>query len=92
MKLPLEVRRHIEEVDEVVGFLNQSNISAKNLERLQVLVESDDKEVAGLAKVVAEVAKIHPHKRRRLKFLARTRKDLIAQLDQLGLWELMQPY
>jgi hypothetical protein len=85
MQLPREVRKHLREVDEVVGFLSQSNISARNLERLKILAESEEEEVAGLAKVVAEVAKAHPRKRRRLKFLATKHKDLVGRLDQLGI-------
>ena len=92
MKLPREKRRHIEEVDEVVGFLSQSNISAKNVERLKVLSESTDEEVACLARVVAEVARIHPHKRRRIKVVARAHRDLMVRLQELGLWEVMRPY
>jgi len=91
MKLPREVRKHIEEIDEVHGFLRQSNISTKNMGRLKVLAESSDEEVACLAKIVAEVA-VHPHKRRRLKVLARMHKNLVLRLDELGLWEVIQPY
>ncbi len=92
MELPPEVRKHIEEVDEVVGFLSQSNISAKNVARLRKLSESSDEEVATLASAVAEVATVKPHKRRRLKVVAKEHKELRARLQQLGLWELMQPY
>ncbi|HEY3038724.1 MAG TPA: hypothetical protein VGJ66_08305 [Pyrinomonadaceae bacterium] len=92
MKLPRELRKHIEEVDEVVGFLSQSNISTKNVARLKVLADSTDEEVARLAKVVAEVAQLHPHKRRRLKVVARAHKDLMVRLQELGLWEIMHPY
>ncbi|MGH9875983.1 MAG: hypothetical protein ACRD9S_26320 [Pyrinomonadaceae bacterium] len=92
MKLPREVRRQIEEVDEIVGFLSQSNISSKNVARLQILAESLDEEVTSLAMTVLELARIHPHKRRRLKVVARMHKDLMVRLQQLGLWEIMQPY
>ena len=92
MKLSLAERKQLEEVDEVVGFLSQSNISAKNIARLQILAESSDQEVASFARAVTEVARVKPHKRRRLKVLAQEHKELMLRLEQLGLWEIMQPY
>ena len=91
LKLPASVRKHVEEVDEVVGFLSQSNISAKNIARLQSLVVSQDGEVARLAKAVLEVARVKPYKRRRLKVVAEEHKQLMIRLQQLGLWEIMEP-
>jgi len=79
-------------VDEILGFLTQSHISAKNLERLKILAESSDEEIACLAGVVLEVGEIRPYKRRRLKILAKEHKDLFARLDELELLEVMQPY
>ena len=84
MKLPREVRKHLEEVDEVVSFLSQSNISSKKVARLQMLTESSDEEIAKLAKAVAEMARVKPHKRRRLKVLAREHKELMMKLQALG--------
>jgi hypothetical protein len=91
-RLPRERRKHVEEVDEILGFLTQSHISSKNINRLKVLVESSDKEVAGLASVVLEIGEIRPYKRRRLKVLAAENKDLFARLEKLELLEVMQPY
>ncbi len=91
-KLPRATRKHLEEVDEILGFLTQSHISAKNLERLKILAESSDEEIACLAGVVLEVGEIRPYKRRRLKILAKEHKDLFARLDELELLEVMQPY
>ncbi len=50
MRLPHATRKHVEDVAEILGFLSQSNISAKNLERLRILAESVDEEVASLAR------------------------------------------
>ena len=91
-RLPRETRKHIEELDEILGFLTQSHISSKNIDRLKILVESSDKEVAGLASVVLEIGEIRPYKRRRLKVLATEHKDLFARLEDLELLEVMQPY
>jgi hypothetical protein len=91
-RLPQATRKHIEEVAEILGFLTQSHISSRNLERLKILGESSDEEVACLARVVLEIGEIRPYKRRRLKVLAKEHKDLFARLDELELLALMQPY
>ena len=92
MRLPSEKRKHIEDLDEITGFLTQSNISEKNLQRLALLAASAEGEVAQLAKVVREVAEIRPRKRQRLKILAKEHRDLFLRLEELGLLEIMQPY
>jgi hypothetical protein len=84
-RLPVEKRQNIEQKDEIFKFLRQSNISRKNLKRLQFLKSSGMPEVADLADIVFEVAKIKPHKRQRLKMLARTRRDLLLKLEETGL-------
>lgn len=84
-KLPASEREAIEQPDEIFGYLRQSHISAKNIARLRELVGSENAHVAELAAVVLEVAKVKPHKKRRLKFLARERRDLLRKLDETGL-------
>lgn len=84
-RLPKEERRRRELEDEVDGFLRQSNISRKNLSRLSELIASEKSEVAELAKVVLEIGKVKPHKRKRLSFLARNHRDLIERLEETGL-------
>lgn len=91
-RLPQATRKHNEQVAEILGFLTQSHISSMNLERLKMLAESSDEEVASLARVVLEIGEIRPYKRRRLKVLAKEHKDLFARLDELELLALMQPY
>jgi hypothetical protein len=91
-KLPQVTRKQLVEVDEILGFLTQSHISSKNLERLKILADSLDEEVACLARVVLEVGEIRPYKRRRIKVLAKEHKDLFARLEELDLLEVMQPY
>ena len=91
-RLPRATRKHIEEMAEILGFLTQSHISSKNLERLKILAESSDEEVLCLAKVVLEIGEIRPYKRRRLKILAKEHKDLFARLVELELLEVMRPY
>lgn len=84
-RLPVEERRFIEEEDEIRSFLGQSNISAKNLARLKVLAASPNSEIARFGKLVLEIGRAHPQKRGRLRFLARERRDLLAQLEETGL-------
>ena len=49
------------------------------------LAASSNPEVAELAAIVIEVAKVKPYKRRRLKVLARQRRDLLDALERTGL-------
>ena len=83
--LPKNEREHIEQIDEIIGFLSQSNISQKNIARLKYLASSEDEEVAKLANIVLEVGLVHPRKKKRLSFLKRERKDIIKKLEELDL-------
>ena len=83
--LPVEKRQAIEQKDEIAGYLTQSNISKKNLARLKKLAKSSDEEISRWAALVLAIGKVHPRKRKRLKYLARERKDLMAQLEETGL-------
>jgi hypothetical protein len=78
----------IDEIDqkqEIFGYLQQSNISKNNINRLSILAASDNSKIAELAEIVLDVAKVKPHKKRRLKMLARERRDLLAKLEETGL-------
>jgi len=82
---PKEEIDEIDQKEEIFGFLKQSHISAKNIGRLQKLGASENSGVAKIANIVLEVAKVKPYKKRRLKVLARERKDLLEQLEETGL-------
>jgi hypothetical protein len=84
-RAPSVERNSIEQKDEIFNFLKQSHISQKNVSRLEQLLSSEDEEVLVLAGIVLEVAKVTPYKKRRLKVLARERRDLLEQLDETGL-------
>ena len=84
-RLPKEERRGRELKDEIAGYLGQSNISESNLSRLSELTTSEEPEIAALAKVVLEIGKVKPHKRKRLSFLARSHRELIDRLEETGL-------
>ena len=70
---------------EIFGYLKQSHISNKNVKRLKQLVDSESDKIAKLANIVLEVADVKPYKRRRLKVLARERRDLLQKLEEIGL-------
>jgi len=75
----------IDQEQEIFRYLKQSNISAKNLSRLEQLAKSQNQRIAELAAIVLEVGRIKPHKRRRLKFLGRGHRELLRKLDDTGL-------
>lgn len=79
-KRPKAEQNEILHKEEIFGFLMQSNISKKNLKRLNELSQSENKEIEKLASLVHEVGRVKPHKRRRLKFLAEKHKELLNQL------------
>lgn len=83
--MPKEKRDAIEQEQEIFGFMTQSHISDKNISRLKALASSPDKHIAELANTVIEVARVKPYKRRRLKVLAKERRDLLQKLKETGL-------
>jgi len=85
-RMPKEQRDRIEAFDEMIGFLDQGNISDKNLARLEEWAESAIPEVRNLAEFLHEVALLRPGKRRRLKFLAEHHPALFVKY-----WRLL-PY
>jgi hypothetical protein len=77
--------RAIEDQDDIFGFLEQSHISEKNVIRLGQMAKSDSRQVASLAEIVLEVARIRPYKTRRLKFPAQKHPELLRKLRATGL-------
>jgi len=75
----------IEQEDKIYGFMNQSNISKKNIARLNKLKLSDSKRVAELAAIALEVAVVKPHKKRRLKVLAKEHRELFIKVKESDL-------
>jgi hypothetical protein len=84
-KLPKEKIQFEMAMEEIFDFMHQSNISQKNIERLQKHLQSSNETIVKHASLVLEVAKIKPHKRRRIKFLARENRELLNQLFETGL-------
>jgi hypothetical protein len=65
--------------------MSQSNISKKNIARLNQLKASENSRIAELAAIVLEVARVKPHKKRRLKVLAREHRELFVRVKESGL-------
>jgi len=84
-RLPKSEIQLVDETNELYGFLEQRNISQKNIARLGVLSRSAEPATARLAKLISDIAKAKPHKRKRIKFLARNRRDIIDRMVEMGL-------
>lgn len=91
-KLPKVDREKEIHLEEIRGYFYQSNISKKNILRLQLLSKSKVKEVASMAELVHEVGLLHPKKKRRMKFLASTQRELLKKLSAIGLVYLYTIY
>ncbi len=83
--MPKDKRESIEQEDEIFGFLKQSHISKKNVTRLKTLASSNNPKIVEFATIVLEVAQVRPYKKRRLKVLAKERRDLLQRLEETGL-------
>lgn len=83
--MPKEERAVVEQEEEIFGYLNQSHISDKNVERLKTLSGAKNERIRELASVVLEVAKVKPYKKKRLQVLGRERRDLLDDLERTGL-------
>jgi hypothetical protein len=84
-QIPKEERLSMEQEDEIFGFMRQSHISEKNVCWLKTLASSENQRIAELAAIVLEVAQVKPFKKRRLKVLAKERRDLLQKLEETGL-------
>ena len=84
-RLPREERDKVRSLLEIEGFLEQQNISAKNVARLKRLARSPDEEVRRKAGLVLEVSHLAPGKRRRHSTLAKRQPDLLSRLVEQGL-------
>jgi hypothetical protein len=80
---PRDQREYVDRMDELYGFLEQSNISRKNIVRLEILAQHVNNDVRHLAMLILEVARVKPHKRRRWKFLAHNHFGLYLRLKEL---------
>jgi hypothetical protein len=97
-RTPREKRDALLREREILGFLEQSHISPKNLARLRALKRSENTRIADLACLVMEVGAVTPYRRRRIRTLARERRDVLKRMEEVGLImplpppEDMRPY
>lgn len=84
-RLPREERMRVLWLNEIFGFLEQSNISKKNLRRLQQLEAEEIAEVASLASLVRRIACVHPRKRKRWKRLRQEHRELFREAVDAGI-------
>ncbi len=83
--MPKTELAEIEHAEEIFGFLHQSHVSAKNLDRLRSLQMSTNSRISDLASTALEVATVTPFKKRRLLVLAKKRPVLMKKLEDTGL-------
>ncbi len=85
-RIPRAERDRSERLDELHGFLQQSRISARNVVRLKILAGHGDSEVAELAALILEIARVLPDKRNRWLKLARCDRRLFNRaVEVLGI-------
>jgi ribosome-binding protein aMBF1 (putative translation factor) len=82
---PESERQAIEDKDDIFAFFEQSRISEKNVAHLERMAKSNNSQVASLAAIVLDVARVKPYKTRRLKFLAQKHPELLGKLRDTGL-------
>ena len=70
--------------DEVWGFLDQTNISAKNIARLESLASIADAAFQELRLLVLEIGRVRPRKRQRWKNVQREYPDLYRKVVAAG--------
>lgn len=85
--LPRADLQRILATGEIHGFLDQKNISQKNIGRLKDFASIDDETFQELRGLILEIAMAAPRKRRRWKLLSANRKDLIQKAVDIGLIE-----
>jgi hypothetical protein len=78
-------REAIEAEDEIGGFLRQSRISPKNIERLKALAMLPSPRISECAKLLQAVAAVTPFKRKRLGILQKEHPEPLATPMMSGL-------
>jgi sugar phosphate isomerase/epimerase len=84
-RMPREKQDALLREREILGFLEQSHISAKNLGRLRTLARSDNYRIVDLAVLVLDVGVATPYRRRRIRILAREHRDILKRMEAAGL-------
>jgi len=91
LRRPKAERRLILATDEVRGFLDQSNISAKNIQRLEQLASINDEAFQELRQLVIDIARISPRRKRRWIRIRDQEPELFEHCLQFGLLDDCEP-
>ncbi len=87
-KMPKAERQKIEDRDFVDSVLGQKNISAGNIQSLERIAETYDGKLGETGAVLAKMARVKPHKKKRIRFLRQKHPDIYRELVRLGIvWE-----
>ena len=87
-KRPKSERDKIDITRELFAYIEQSNISAKNIRRLTQLAEHEDHDIREHAASLLDIAKVYPHRRKRWRRLVKTHFHLFRRYRQaIGLWD-----
>lgn len=73
--------------DEIFGFLSQSNISKKNIKRLESLHDLEDEKFQTLRVFVLAIARAHPRRKKRWRRLKSSHPELFQTALALSLIE-----
>ena len=84
---PKVERDRILAIDEVYGFLEQSNISTKNIKRIQELESIEDEPFQRLRSLVLEISRVKPGKKRRWKVIHAMHRSLFERLVESELFD-----
>lgn len=84
---PKDERQRILATDEIYGFLDQSNISQTNIERLEQLSSIDDSTFQKLRTMVLEIAILSPRKRKRWAKLREKNLELFQRIVESSLFD-----
>jgi hypothetical protein len=83
--MPKTEREAIEQQTEIYSYLNQRNISTKNITRLEILAASENPRTAECARMVLAVARVKPSRKCRLRVLSEKHQYLLLKLVKTGL-------
>lgn len=75
-------RRALDELESYLFW--QSNISRRNLNRLQELRDSDDEKIREMAQLVYDVARVKPQRRKRIGFLKRNHPEIFERFAKVA--------
>lgn len=84
-RMPREKQDALLHECEIRSFLRQSHISKRNIARLQLLAGSKNHQIGDLAALMVDVAQAAPYRRRRIRTLARERRDILKRMETAGL-------